>query len=97
LPLMMMRKQKLVDRLADGGRLDPQVLGVPLAGPVKWKLFYDVDDILAFPARGLYERSTTIEEFQVDTNWRPDLSHGAYWTNATVLREMVDLIRSNLV
>jgi hypothetical protein len=38
-------------------------------------MFYDVDDVLAFPARRLYDPVPTIAEFQVDSDWRPDLAH----------------------
>jgi hypothetical protein len=96
LPLMVMRKQKLVDRLASGNPLDPSVIGVPAAGPVKWKMFYDVDDVLGFPARRLYDPLPTIAEFQVDTDWRPDLSHSEYWGDKDVIREIASLLKANL-
>jgi hypothetical protein len=97
LPLTVMRKQKLVDQLAVGKRLDPSVIGVPAAGPVKWKMFYDVDDILGFPARRLYDPLPTIAEYQVDTDWRPDLAHSEYWEDSDVIREIASLLKSNLV
>jgi hypothetical protein len=96
LPLMMMRKQSLVDRLARNETLNPSVIGIPAGGSPKWKMFYDVDDVLAFPARRLYEPTTAIEEYQVDTGWRPDLNHSLYWSNDYVLTQTADLIHSNL-
>src|SRR5262249_7003794 len=96
LPLMMMRKQKLVDRLAGGQRLDPSVIGLPAAGAVKWRMFYAVGDILCCPARRLFDPNAGIEESQVDTNWRPDLSHSDYWTNGTVLTQVSRLLVNNL-
>jgi hypothetical protein len=96
LPLTAMRKQKLVNRLATGDTLDPTVIGVPASGPVKWKIFYDVDDVLGFPVRRLYDPVSTIAEYQVNTNWRPDLAHEQYWTNPTVVAEVAELLSSNL-
>ncbi|MCW3053389.1 MAG: hypothetical protein JWN14_2559, partial [Chthonomonadales bacterium] len=95
-PLTLMRKQTLVNRLAAGNTIDPTVLGMPVTGPVKWRIFYDVDDILGFPARRLYDPMPTIEEFQVDTDGRPDLAHSKYWTNATVLQKIAELLQHNL-
>jgi hypothetical protein len=96
LPLTMMRKQKLVDRMAAGHPLDPTVIGVPATGPVKWKMFYDVDDVLGFPGRRLYAPLPTIAEFQVDTDWRPDLAHDEYWGDEDVIREIASLLKANL-
>ena len=96
LPLTLMRKQTLVNRLAAGNTIDPTVLGIPVTGPVKWRMFYDVDDVLGFPARRLYDPMPTIEEFQVDTDGRPDLAHSKYWTNSTVLQKIAELLEGNL-
>jgi hypothetical protein len=96
LPLFAMRKQALVNQLAGGQRLDPTVIGLPPNGPVKWKLFYDVDDILGFPTRRLYQPTSVIEEFQVDTDWRPNLAHTAYWANDKVAEETAKLLEANL-
>ena len=96
LPLLLLRKQALVDRLSVGEFLDPSVIGVPGRGDVRWKIFYDADDILGFPTRRLFDAEGTIQEFQVDTDWRPDLAHSRYWTNDRVLDEMAKLIADNL-
>ena len=96
LPLMMMRKQKLVEKLTQQEQLDPSVIGVPDVGPVKWKLSYDVDDMLGFPTRRLFMGTGTIEEYQVNAGLRPDHAHGGYWNNATVLREVAQLIKQDL-
>ena len=96
IPLLMLRKQKLVDMLAAGELLDPTVIGVPRSGPVRWKVFYDVDDILGFPTRRIFDASGSIREYQVNTDWRPDRAHGAYWQNATVVGEIAELIAQNL-
>ena len=96
LPLMMMRKQTLVERLARGTRLDAGVIGIAPGDGLKWKLFYDADDALGFPARRMFEPQAAIQEYEVDTHWRPDLAHSLYWNNETVQREMADLIVQNL-
>jgi hypothetical protein len=98
IPLLVMRKQKLVDGLAltPPQLLDPTVISVPKDGQPRWKLFYDVDDILAFPTRRLFDARGTIQEYQVDTDWRPDLAHTRYWKNEIVQKETADLIVQNL-
>lgn len=99
LPLMLMRRQKLVDRLAATPfvPLDPEVIGVPRAGGPRWKIFYDVDDVLGFPFRALFDAQGSIQEYQVDTNLRPDLAHVRYWEEDRVLDEAAALIRANRV
>jgi hypothetical protein len=96
IPLLTMRKQRLVDQLSTGELLDPTVIGVPRDGPPRWKIFYDVDDVLGFPTRRLFDAHGSIQEYQVDTDWRPDLAHLRYWKNGTVLEEIAQLIRENL-
>lgn len=96
LPLMMMRKQSLVERMARGERLDPQVIGIEPGDPLKWKLFYDADDALGFPARRIFEPQRAVQEYEVNTHWRPDLAHSLYWDNRDVQREMAELIVENL-
>jgi hypothetical protein len=98
IPLMLMRKQKLVDRLARDPfePLDPMVIGVPRDGAPRWKIFYDVDDVLGFPARALFASRRTIQEYQVDTNLRPDLAHIKYWEEDRVLDETAEMIAANL-
>lgn len=97
LALFLMRKQSLVDKFSKGERLDASVIGLRDVGHPMWKIFYDVDDILGFPARRLFEERVEIEEFQVDTGWRPDLAHSGYWSHPWVVREMAALIAKNWV
>jgi hypothetical protein len=97
LPLMMMRKQRLVDRLAQGQPLDPTVIGIPREGNAKWRMFFVLIDVLGFPARRLYDPVPTIEEFQVDNGANPAEVHSLYWTNDTVLTQVADLLQRNLM
>ena len=92
LPLMMMRKQALVEILAAGGTIDPTVIGLPVDGGIKWRIFYDVDDVLGFPTRRIYGDVPTIEEFQVNSGTLPDKAHTEYWHNDTVLEKIADLL-----
>jgi hypothetical protein len=55
IPLLMLRKQKLVQSLAEGKQLDPTVIGVQRSGVTQWKNFFDVDDVLGFPTRRLFD------------------------------------------
>ena len=97
LALMMLRKQKLVDRLAAGERLDPTVIGVPKSGPPKWKIFFDTDDALGFPTRRLFDSVGSIREYEVNSDWNPLTSHTNYRNNEEVQREIAELIIANLI
>lgn len=96
LGLMMMRKQALVDLLAANRRLDASVIGIEAGAPLKWKVFYDADDALGFPVRRLFEEQAAIQEYEVNTHWRPDLAHSGYWGNEEVQREIARLVVANL-
>lgn len=94
LPLFVMRKQSLVDRLAiDKKGLDPANIGIKPGGPTRWQLFYDVDDPLGFATRPLYEPNDTVREMEVNTHIHPDKAHTEYWTNQTVIRETAALLK----
>lgn len=94
LPLFVLRKQALVDGLCGGRLLDPAVIGVR-GTHVQWLLFYDIDDILGFATRPLYEPATGIKEVQVDAGDLPSTAHTGYWEDETVLRESAARIYEN--
>jgi len=95
LPLFMIRKQALVDRLAQSETLDPAVIGIDDRNSIQWKTFYDVDDILAFATRRLYRPNRAIMDIQVDTGDTPGNAHENYWTNTTVIEETAELMGKN--
>ncbi|HLK61016.1 MAG TPA: hypothetical protein VKU00_30910 [Chthonomonadaceae bacterium] len=96
LPLMVMRKQRLVNLLAENRFLDPRKIGIPLQGQVKWRSFYDHNDVLGFASRRLYIEAPTIEEFEVDNGPNPLEVHNRYWTNKFVLAQIADLLYRNV-
>ncbi len=95
LPLFMMRKQKLVDRLAKGELIDATTIGIVDSNRVQWQLFYDVDDLLGFGTRRLYKAGDAIKEFQVDSNDNPGDAHTSYWKNRTVIEKTAELLLTN--
>lgn len=96
LPLLLMRKQTLVNRLAGHEKLGVDVIGIRPDDQVKWKIFYDPDDVLGFPARRLFGEQAAIQEYEVETGWNPIAAHTGYWGNAQVQRETALLIAQNL-
>ncbi len=96
LALMMMRKQRVVDRMAQGLLLNPTVIGVPRRGAARWRSFFDVDDVLGFAVRRLFDAEGTIHDHQVDTSWKPQEAHACYWMNRDVQNAIADLIEANL-
>lgn len=101
LPILVMRRQKLVDIFKGNGTLNPAQIGIT-EEKVKWKIFYDADDILGFKTKGLYKPNNNIDEIQVDNwplhitgtfpfieinkYWQPlVLAHTGYWRNRTVI------------
>ncbi len=109
LPLFFMRKQVLVDQLAAGQLLRADAIGLRPAGlggvaagmesqvgmPVQWQLFYDVDDLLAFGTRRLYDQQDGIREVQVDTGDSPAGAHAGYWEHPEVVEQTAALLVAN--
>lgn len=92
LPLFVLRKQQLVDRLANGGVLDPTDIGVLPNGQTQWLIVYDVDDPLGFATRELYGDRPEVRQVQVDAGDTPIDAHLGYWTDGLVIRETAGLI-----
>jgi hypothetical protein len=95
LPLFVLRKQSLVDHLSRRGTLDPSVIGIVGAGPVRWLVLYDVDDALGFAVRELYGNSEAIRQVQVDVGDTPMRAHTQYWTCPAVIAETAALLAQN--
>lgn len=94
LPFFFMRKQALVDKFAntEDNLLDASVIGMPDNGPVVWKIFYDANDPLGYPVKGLFKENTAIQEFHVNSSWKFWKSHDAYWDNKVVVKEIAKLL-----
>lgn len=98
LPLFVMRTQALIDRLAANTQLDPGVLGIAPTDPqARWVNFYDIDDMLGFTTRRLYQECPALVEVQVDSNDLPDRAHIDYWVTPAVVRRTADLLAANCV
>lgn len=92
LPLFALRKQALVDQLAQGKVLDPSVIGIVSNGQTQWLIVYDVDDPLGFASRELYGDHPEVRQVQVDAGDTPLKAHTAYWRDSLVIRETAQLI-----
>lgn len=96
LPLLVMRRQRLVEQLARGELLDIGVIGVTPGNGTKVATFYDQDDLLGFPTRSLFADRSRMEEWEVNTGYRPDAAHSAYWSNPDVLRQIARVMKGNM-
>ena len=90
LPLMVMRKQGMIDKLFDHQGLNPADVGVVSTG-IQWKFFYDIDDVLGFSSRNLYSPNDAIMDVQVNSGDLPLSAHVGYWENEVVIRETAQL------
>ena len=97
LAIMMLRKQKLVTKLRLGEKIDPSVIGVLPSNTPKWKIFYDTNDPIGFPAKRVFLSNGEILEYEVDSNFWPPDAHGGYWINEQVQSEIAELIVQNLI
>lgn len=98
LAIMMLRKQKLISRLAAGELLDARVIGVrPGDARPQWNIFYDNDDPLGYLARNLFDCPGVIKEYEVDSDWNPAQSHTNYCNLPLVHQRTADLIAANRI
>jgi hypothetical protein len=95
LPLFLMRKQELVNQLANERLIDARNIGILDSNKIQWQLFYDVDDLLGFGTRRLYNCDRAIKEYQVDTGDNPADAHTAYWNNDLVVAKTAELLLRN--
>lgn len=94
LPMFVLRKQALVDRLAAGDTLDPSIIGLT-GDEVRWLILYDVDDVLGFATRELYGNAPMIRQIQVDSGDTPICAHTDYWKNMQTIEEVATLLARN--
>jgi hypothetical protein len=92
LPLFVMRKRELVQKLSKGETLDPRVIGVGKDARVRWLIVYDIDDVLGFATRELYGNAASIRQVQVDPGDNPIKAHTGYWSDRHTIRETAALI-----
>lgn len=95
LPILLMRSQDVVDTFAKEELLDATDIGIKDPNRVYWNIFYDVDDLLGFGTRRLYNHDRAIQEFQVDTGDNPGDAHSNYWKNSVVQEKTAQLLYTN--
>jgi hypothetical protein len=97
LPLFVMRKQALVERLAREQRLDPRVIGVdPERVTPQWVIFYDSDELLGFATRPLYQETKAIVDIHMNSGLEPYSAHLGYWKRGAIIERCIELLRANM-
>lgn len=97
LPILLMRSQNVVNSFAKKQLLDATDIGIKEPNRVCWNNFYDVDDLLGFGTRRLYNHDQAIQEFQVDTGDNPGDAHTSYWKNEVVQEKTAQLLYANAI
>lgn len=93
LPLLLLSKQRVVDELFVEKTLSPSDIGIPEdTNQILWKIFYDIDDILAFPTGCLYGDHRAIKDCRIDSGNSPDTAHANYWSSPAVHKEVAELL-----
>jgi len=93
LPLLLLSKQRVVDELFVGRTLSPSDIGIPEnTNHILWKIFYDIDDLLAFPTGFLYGDHRAIKDYPVDSGNYPSTAHADYWKSPGVHKEVAELL-----
>jgi hypothetical protein len=96
LPLFVMRKQALVERLASRRKLDPRVIGIDSErATVQWANFYDSDELLGFAHTALYEQTGALCDLNVNSGLDPLHAHLGYWHKPAILARCVEILKAN--
>lgn len=91
LPLMAVRRDKLVRLFAAGQKMDAADIGVGTLGSyMQVSFFHDPDDVLGFPSRELYQDNPAMRDVCVDNGLAPADGHTKYWTNDNVIQDVVE-------
>lgn len=97
LPLMLLRSQRVVDAFANGETLQADEIGIPHnAKEIIWKVFYDIDDLQAFPVRPLFGAHPAIQDIQVDVGSGLH-THINYWENQKLHEHIAELLNRRVV
>ena len=93
LPLFVMRNKDLVEDLYAGKRMNPVNIGVKASNEIMVKFFYNPDDLLGFPSRGLYEPNENMQDIRVATGLLPTGAHTGYWENEKVADHVAQMLK----
>lgn len=85
LPLFIMRKQSLIDKIYNEERLELPNIGIN-NNQVTWLSFFDKDDILAYASNWLYNHQGEIVERQVESGGTVS-AHEGIWNNKRVIKD----------
>lgn len=97
LPVLLLRSQRVVDAFANGETLPADEIGIPRdIKEVIWKIFYDIDDLLAFPVRPLFGDYPGIQDIQVDVGDGLK-AHTSYWGNEKIHEHIAELLNRRVV
>lgn len=97
LPVLLLRSQRVVDAFAKGETLPADEIGIPSdTKEIIWKIFYDIDDILAFPVRPLFGDYPGIQDIQVDVADGLK-THTSYWQNEMIHEQVAELLNRRVV
>lgn len=97
LPVLLLRSQRVVDNFASGKTLPADEIGIPRdTKEIIWKIFYDIDDMLAFPIRPLFGDYPGIQDIQVDVADGLK-THTSYWGNEKIQEQVAELLNRRVV
>ncbi|HEY9852425.1 MAG TPA: acylphosphatase [Leptolyngbyaceae cyanobacterium] len=97
IPVLLLRSQRVVDAFANGETLPADEIGIPPdTKEIIWKIFYDIDDVLAFPVRPLFGDYPGIQDIQVDVADGLK-THVSYWRNETIHEQVAELLNRRVV
>jgi acylphosphatase len=97
LPVLLLRSQRVIDTFAKGETLLADEIGIPNdAKEIIWKVFYDVDDLLAFPVRPLFGEHPGIQDIEVDVG-DGYKTHTSFWSNDKIHEHVAELLNRRVV
>lgn len=92
LPILLLSSQRVVNTFANQETLSVDEIGIPeQSKEVIWKVFYDIDDVSAFPISPLFGNHPAIEDIAIEMNNNYS-NYPNYWVNQVVHTQVAELL-----
>ncbi|MFB2882093.1 acylphosphatase [Floridanema aerugineum] len=97
LPLLLLSSQRVVNTLANQDTLSIDEIGIPeQTQEIIWKVFYDINDLSAFPISSLFGGHPAIEDIAIEMS-NNYYNYPNYWENEVIHTHVAELLNRRVI
>ncbi|XWK86243.1 MAG: acylphosphatase [Phormidium sp.] len=97
LPLLLLSSQRVINTLANQDTLSIDEIGIPeQTQEIIWKVFYDINDLSAFPISPLFGGHPAIEDIAIEMS-NNYYNYPNYWENEVIHTHVAELLHRRVV